>query len=110
MVLARQGAQFGEVILAANAILMHFFLISGFFLDGFATAAEQLAGRAVGARYRPAFDETVRLTLIWGFAMAILLAAIFALFGTGLIGMAAMARKTVSERSPKTVKYGRRKL
>ena len=82
---ARQGAQFGEVILAANAILMHFFLISGFFLDGFATAAEQLAGRAVGARYRPAFDKTVRLALIWGFAMAILLAAIFALFGTGLI-------------------------
>ncbi len=84
---ARQGAQFGEVILAANAILMHFFLISGFFLDGFATAAEQLAGRAVGARYRPAFDETVRLTLIWGFAMAILLAAVFALFGTGLIDL-----------------------
>ena len=45
---ARQGAQFGEVTLAANAILMHFFLTAGFFLDGFATAAEQLAGRAVG--------------------------------------------------------------
>lgn len=84
---ARQGAQFGEVILAANAVLMHFFTTSGFFLDGFATAAEQLAGRAVGARYRPAFDRTVRLTLKWGFAMAFLLAAILALFGEGLIAI-----------------------
>ena len=31
---------------------MNFFMLSAYFLDGFATAAEQLAGRAVGARYR----------------------------------------------------------
>ena len=47
----RQGAQFGTVTLAANAVLMNFFMVASFFLDGFATAAEQLAGRAVGARY-----------------------------------------------------------
>ena len=62
----RQGARFGEVILAANAILMHFFVVGGYFLDGFATAAEQLAGRAVGARFRPAFERVVRLTTLWG--------------------------------------------
>ena len=56
----RQGAQFGAVTLAANAVLMHFFLVGGYFLDGFATAAEQLAGRAVSARYRPAFDRRRR--------------------------------------------------
>ena len=81
----RQGAQFGEVILAANAILMNFFIIGGYLLDGFATAAEQLAGRAVGAHYRPAFDRTVKLTLVWGFALAAALAAIYGLFGTALI-------------------------
>ena len=37
-----------------------------FFLDGIATAAEQLAGRAIGAHYRPAFDRMVKLTLVWG--------------------------------------------
>ena len=72
-----QGANFGEVTLAANAVLMNFFLIAGYFLDGFATAAEQLAGKAVGARYRPAFDSAVRLTLIWGFALAILASLVF---------------------------------
>ena len=61
----RQGAQFGTVTLAANAVLMNFFLVGGYFLDGFATAAEQLAGRAVGARYAPAFRAALKLTAIW---------------------------------------------
>ena len=49
----RQGAQFGTLTLAANAVLMNFFLVGGYFLDGFATAAEQLAGRAIGAALSP---------------------------------------------------------
>ena len=83
----RQGAQFGDVILAANAVLMHFFLIGGYFLDGLATAAEQLAGRAVGARYRPAFRRSVRLTLIWGFALSLALTAVYLLFGRQFIAL-----------------------
>ena len=83
----RQGAQFGPVILAANAILMHFFLLGGYFLDGFATAAEQLAGRAVGARFRQAFERVVRLTTLWGLGTAFILAAIFALAGPFLIDL-----------------------
>lgn len=66
----RQGAQFGTVTLAANAVLMNFFLVAGYFLDGFATAAEQLAGRAVGARAATPFRQAVRLTLFWGFGLA----------------------------------------
>ncbi|MER8588011.1 MATE family efflux transporter [Mesorhizobium sp. M1338] len=66
----RQGAQFGTVTLAANAVLMNFFLVAGYFLDGFATAAEQLAGRAVGARAAAPFRQAVRLTLFWGFGLA----------------------------------------
>ncbi|MDF3247107.1 MATE family efflux transporter [Mesorhizobium sp. XAP4] len=64
----RQGAQFGTVTLAANAVLMNFFLVAGYFLDGFAT--EQLAGRAVGARAAAPFRQAVRLTLFWGFGLA----------------------------------------
>jgi MATE family multidrug resistance protein len=83
----RQSAQFGEVILAANAILMHFFLVGGYFLDGFASAAEQLAGRAVGARFRPAFERVVRLTTLWGLATAFLLSAVFSLAGSVIIDL-----------------------
>ncbi|MEZ5810178.1 MAG: MATE family efflux transporter [Rhizobiaceae bacterium] len=77
----RAGAALGEVPLAANAILMNFFLVAGYMLDGFATAAEQLAGRAIGARYRQAFVQAVRMTAIWGFALAALLSAAACLAG-----------------------------
>ncbi|MEM7302540.1 MAG: MATE family efflux transporter [Pseudomonadota bacterium] len=80
-----QGAQFGEATLAANAVLFNFFIVAGYFLDGFATAAEQLAGRAVGAQYRPAFDRAVKLTLFWGSVLAILCSVVSFLFGPLLI-------------------------
>jgi MATE family multidrug resistance protein len=83
----RQGAQFGPVILAANAVLMHFFLVAGYFLDGFATAAEQLAGRAVGARFRPAFERVVRLTTVWGFGTAAALSLFYLALGPGFIDL-----------------------
>ncbi len=47
-----QGARSGDVTLAANAVLNNFLLISAFFLDGLANAAEQLCGRAY-RRARP---------------------------------------------------------
>lgn len=89
----RQGAQFGAVVLAANAILMHFFLVGGYFLDGFATAAEQLAGRAVGARFRPAFERTVRLTTVWGIGTGVALGAIYFAFGPLIIDLMTTAEE-----------------
>ncbi|TKT74283.1 MATE family efflux transporter [Aquamicrobium sp. LC103] len=88
---ARQGAQLGTLTLAANAVLMNFFLLSGYFLDGFATAAEQLAGRALGARHRPAFARAVKLTAWWGFCVAGLVTALFLLFGAGLVAVVTTA-------------------
>lgn len=90
--LTRQGAQFGTVTLAANAVLMNFFLVSGYFLDGFATAAEQLAGRALGARHEPAFRRAVSLTARWGFGLSFVLTAFFLLFGERLIELITTAR------------------
>ncbi|WP_350332814.1 MATE family efflux transporter [Coralliovum pocilloporae] len=80
-----QGAQSGDVVLAANAILMNFFFVAGYFLDGFATAAEQLVGRAVGARWRPAYDRTLWLTVVWGFILSGFLTAVMLVFGPAFI-------------------------
>jgi multidrug resistance protein, MATE family len=80
-----QGARAGDVTLAANAVLNNFLLISAFFLDGLANAAEQLCGRAFGARDRVAFAGAVRLVLRWGFGFALAVSVIFTLFGPALI-------------------------
>jgi len=79
-----QGARAGDVTLAANAVLMNFFMVGSFFLDGFATAAEQLTGRALGARYRPAFVRAVKLCVGWGFVMAAIL-SLATVLGGGLL-------------------------
>ena len=79
------SARQSDEVLAANELLMHFFMFGGFFLDGIATAAEQLGGRAIGARYRPAFDRTVRLTLVWGLGLGGLLSALMWLAGPFII-------------------------
>jgi MATE family multidrug resistance protein len=72
-----RSAAHGDVVLAANQILMTLFFVGSFFLDGMATAAEQFAGRAVGASYRPAFDRSLKLTVGWGFAIAIVVSLVF---------------------------------
>jgi multidrug resistance protein, MATE family len=80
-----QGARSGDVTLAANAVLNNFLLISAFFLDGLANAAEQLCGRAYGARQRVAFSSAVQLVVLWGFGFAVAVTVAYALFGPPLI-------------------------
>jgi MATE family multidrug resistance protein len=80
-----QGARAGDVTLAGNAVLNNFLLISAFFLDGLANAAEQLCGRAYGARDRISFSSATRLVILWGFGFALVLTATYALFGPLLI-------------------------
>jgi MATE family multidrug resistance protein len=80
-----QGARAGDVTLAANAVLNNFLLVSAFFLDGLANAAEQLCGRALGARDRAGFSRATQLVILWGFAFALAVSASYALFGTVLI-------------------------
>lgn len=64
---AAQGARSGDVVLAANSVLHNLMLVGAFFLDGFALAAEQLCGRATGARDGAAFSRATKLSVLWGF-------------------------------------------
>jgi MATE family multidrug resistance protein len=78
---AAQGARSGDTVLAANAVLHNLVLVGAYFLDGFASAAEQLCGRSVGARDRRGFLAATRLVIIWGFGFGI--ATTLLLAGTG---------------------------
>jgi MATE family multidrug resistance protein len=82
---AAQGARAGDVALAANSVLNNFLLISAFFLDGLANAAQQLCGQAYGARDRDGFSSAVRLVIAWGFVFAIIVSLTFLLLGPALI-------------------------
>jgi MATE family multidrug resistance protein len=81
----RQGARAGDVILAANHVLLQFLAFSAFFLDGFAFSAEALVGQAVGRRDRSAVVRAVRLSSVLAAATAASTALFFAVVGPPII-------------------------
>lgn len=84
---AAQGARAGDAILAANAVLQNLGLVAAYFLDGFATAAEQICGAAVGGRRRAAFSRGVRLALLWGFGFALAACGLYLAAGPAFIDL-----------------------
>ena len=66
------GAGLGEMQLAANTLLMQFFIIFSYIMDGYAYAAEALGGRFFGARNLPTFNHLTRNLFGWGIALSAL--------------------------------------
>jgi multidrug resistance protein, MATE family len=66
-----RGARSGDLIVAANAILLNLFEVSAYMIDGFAYASEALVGQAVGSRNRPRFLRAIKLTTLWAVALGL---------------------------------------
>lgn len=64
------GAQLGALTLAANAIIMQFFILFSYFMDGFAFAAEALSGKFVGARDLHNLKRVINRLLLWALGVA----------------------------------------
>ncbi|MEZ7501271.1 MATE family efflux transporter [Psychrobacter sp. Arc29] len=75
--ITRLSAQSGDVILAANAILLQVLSISAFALDGVAVSAETLSGQAAGRRDWPRFRTIIKRTGVVSYGLAIMLSAIW---------------------------------
>lgn len=82
-----QAARFGEVILAANAILLSLQSTMAYGLDGFAHAAEALVGRAIGQGNRSLFRASVKACAIWSAGIALVFSLLYATGGRPLIGL-----------------------
>ncbi|HET9679623.1 MAG TPA: MATE family efflux transporter [Gammaproteobacteria bacterium] len=81
------GARLGAVVLAANALLLNLQSLMAYGLDGFAHAAEALAGRAWGQRAIAAFRAAVHGVLIWSLGIATVFALIYWLTGRNIINL-----------------------
>ena len=81
LLLTRQGAQQGPLVLAANGILYQLFILSALILDGFESSAQVLCGEAVGAKDRRRFDSLVKALLLWGLAGGALFSLLYAAAG-----------------------------
>ncbi|MFO1055936.1 MAG: MATE family efflux transporter [Dongiaceae bacterium] len=82
-----RGAAQGDVLLAANAVLLNFQSLMAYALDGLAHATEILVGSAIGARDRAALSAAVRTATRWAAGIAVLFAAAYALAGDRLVAL-----------------------
>ncbi|WP_044108911.1 MATE family efflux transporter [Xylanibacter brevis] len=80
---ARQGAE----ILAANTLLLQFFMFFSYVMDGFAFAGEALAGRYQGARNQAMLQRTIRYIFGWGVVVATLFTLAYYLGGTTVLSL-----------------------
>lgn len=91
----REGASAGVVTLAANALLMQFFIFFSYFMDGFAYAGEALCGRFHGASDTASLRATIHALLRWGLALALVSAAVYLAGGRLLLTLLTDRREVV---------------
>lgn len=83
----RSGSSQGTLVLAVNALLMQFFMLFSYVMDGFAFAGEALSGRAVGASDGDGLRRCVVSLMGWGAALAALFAVAYGFGGEWLLGV-----------------------
>lgn len=81
------SARMGAVSLAANAVMMQFFLLFSYFMDGFAFAGEGLVGKYHGAGDSGMIGRSVRALLKWGAWMAVIFFTVYALLTPQITGL-----------------------
>lgn len=78
------GSQLGELTLAANAVIMQFFLFFSYFMDGFAFSGEALAGKFSGAGDGEMVIKTMKSLCRWGAVMALIFLVLYT-FGSKMM-------------------------
>lgn len=81
------GSWQGEVTLAVNTLLMQFYMIYSYIMDGFAYAGEAVGGKYYGARNHAALASTVNRLFAWGVAMAVGFTVVYAIGGGAFMSL-----------------------
>jgi len=82
-----QSAKMGDVVLAANAVLLNFQTFMAYALDGFAHAAEALVGKTVAAKNKVLYRLAVLTSGLWSLVVAVLFALIYLSWGVQIINL-----------------------
>lgn len=79
--------KYGDVAVAANAILMQFFLFISFAMDGIAFALESMIGKAFGQKQRKKMQHIVTTGLILSTGLALVYSLAYLLLNQPIIAM-----------------------
>jgi MATE family multidrug resistance protein len=81
------SAALGSDILAINAVLLQFFMIFSYFVDGFAFAAEALVGKYLGAANQQLLKSTIKRLLFWGLGLGVVFSLVYWVGNKTIISM-----------------------
>ena len=95
-----ESGRISDSILAVDALLLQFFTLFSYIMDGFAYAGESLVGRYIGARNRTALVTTVRRLIGWGLAITLLFTALYAAFGEQFLRIFSDQESVISAARP----------
>jgi len=87
MAYTAMSAALGNLVLAANAILMQFFLMMAYGLDSVSHTAETLTGHAFGAGKPRQLHEAATYTFVWGGLMALATTCAYGTFGNTIVAL-----------------------
>lgn len=79
------SGRISDEVLAVDALLLQFFTLFSYIMDGFAYAGESLVGRYIGAHDGKSLRLSVRLLLLWGLVLTMLFTVVYALFGNWIL-------------------------
>ncbi len=87
VMMTKQSAVQGDLILAANAVLMNFFYLTTYGLDGYAHAVESICGRHMGKGDAQGMRDSLLASLFFSMCLAMGFVLCFALWGEAIIGL-----------------------
>lgn len=82
-----KSAEQGDLILAANTILLQLWMVASYGIDGFAYAAESMVGRFKGADDQPLLKKAVYYNLAWGLSIGVVGSVVYGLFDEQILNI-----------------------
>jgi len=82
-----KSAEQGDMILAANTILLQLWMVASYGIDGFAYAAESMVGRFKGADDLSMLKKAVYYNLAWGLSIGLIGSLIYGLFDETILAI-----------------------
>lgn len=93
------GTSQGVLVLAANTLLMQFFTLFSYVMDGFAFSAEAICGRLRGAGDAEGLRAAVRRVFLWAVGLTVVYTAVCSLGGTSFLSLLTDSENVVAEAS-----------
>ncbi len=89
------GSRDSTLVLAVNTLLMTLFTIFSYFMDGFAYAAEALAGKYYGAGNTTALHDVVKRTMCFGGIVAVAFTLLYIIGGEHFLALLTSDRRVI---------------